>query len=186
MRKRLSAILRFPCAATVIIAAGTSVLLAGVRGTPHDLSAAGWSRGEICLPCHVSHRGNQEQYSWNHAYPSDSAFTKRDGATLGMESLTCLGCHDGQTALDSFGGAAGSTVMTGSAVVGRDLSDDHPVGVAYPTGRPRYRSPVTVEQDLRLYDGRIQCGSCHDVHNNARGNFLRVESRLLCQICHDY
>ena len=186
MRKRLMKHLQFSCAVIVIVAVGTGVLLGGVRGTPHDFSAAAWSKGEICSPCHASHRSSQERYSWNHAYPSDSDFTKRPGATLGLESLMCLGCHDGQTALDSFGGTTGSTLMTGGKVVGRDLSNDHPVGVVYPSADPRFKNRTMVERDLRLYDGKIECCSCHDAHNNAGGNFLRVESRQLCQTCHDY
>ena len=178
--------LRFFCAVIAIIATGTGVLLGGVGGTPHDFSGASWSKGERCLPCHASHSGTQEQYSWNHAYSSDSDFVKRDGATLGLESLMCLGCHDGQTALDSFGGVTGSTLMTGDKVVGRDLSDDHPVGVVYPSADPRYKNRAVVERDLRLFDGRIECCSCHDAHNNPNGNFLRVKSRQLCQTCHDY
>ena len=124
-------------------------------------------------------------YSWNHSYPPDSAFTTREDATLGYESLTCLGCHDGQTALDSFGGASGSTVMTGRAVVGRDLSNDHPAGVAYPTGDSRYKSAAIAGRDVRLFNGKVECASCHDAHNDSYGNFLRIDTRRLCQICHD-
>jgi len=167
----------------VVLAGG--VVLAGVGGTAHDFSGQSWSRGEMCLPCHTPHQGGDIRYSWNHAYPPGAAFTKRPGATLGFQSLACLGCHDGQTALDSFGGATGTTVMTGRAVVGRDLSDDHPVGVKYPASDRRYKGQAAVESDLRLYNGVVECGTCHDPHSNARGKFLRVDSRDLCQTCHD-
>ena len=167
----------------VVLAAGA--LRAGVRGSPHDFSGRSWSGGQICLPCHGNHGSSGSGYSWNHAFPADTAFTTRADAALGESSLMCLGCHDGQTALDSFGGATGSTVMTGGAVVGRDLRDDHPVGVAYPSGDPRYRSAGVVEGNLPLYDGRLECGSCHDPHDNRWGKFLRLDSRVLCQTCHD-
>ncbi len=77
-------------------------------------------------------------------------------------------------------------VTCGGALVGIDLSNDHPVGVVYPSADPRFKNRTMVERDLRLYDGKIECCSCHNAHNNAGGNFLRVESRQLCQTCHDY
>ena len=171
--------------AMTVLGLSVAGALAGIQGTPHDLSSQSWASGEICLPCHASHSASSQPYSWNHAYPSEEAFTIRDGATLGLESLMYLGCHDGQTAIDSFGGVSGTTVMVGSAVVGRDLSDDHPVGVVYPSGNASYRSVGIVEAQLRLYDDRIECGSCHDVHNDTRGRFLRVSGSQLCLICHN-
>ncbi len=186
MRKKLVKHQQCLCTAVITLAVGAGILWGGVSGTPHDFSGAGWSKGEMCLPCHSNHRNNQEQYAWNHALPADTDFTKRQGATLGLESLMCLGCHDGQTALDSFGGVTGSIVLTGAKVVGRDLSNDHPVGVAYPSGDSRYKNQGSVESTLPLYDGKIECGSCHDAHDNTSGNFLRISTRQLCQTCHDY
>lgn len=171
--------------AMTILGLSVAGALGGIQGTPHDLSDKGWSRGEICLPCHSSHSASSQRYAWNHAYPSDAAFTSREGAALGLESLMCLGCHDGQTAMDSFGGVTGTSVMVGSAVVGRDLSDDHPVGVAYPSGNANYRSLGIVDTQLQLYADKVECASCHDVHNNTRGRFMRVDTRQLCQTCHN-
>jgi len=180
-------ITRLRCAlpAAAVLLACLSALFAGVGGTPHDFRQSSWSQGKMCAPCHTTHRGTDAGYSWNHAYPPDAAFTTRPNAALGRESLMCLGCHDGQTALDSFGGATGSTVMTGKAVVGRDLSNDHPVGATYPTSDSRYKSPASVMQDLPLFDGKVECGSCHDPHTNKRAKFLRMDTRSLCQTCHD-
>ncbi|HLA35347.1 MAG TPA: cytochrome c3 family protein [Rhodocyclaceae bacterium] len=77
-----------------------------------------------------------------------------DGAvSLGSISLACLSCHDGSQAMDNMinqpgsgGYAAGGAVlpggvwaganqtagqMTGVANLGKDLSNDHPVGIQY-------------------------------------------------------
>jgi len=172
--------------AALALALGASTLLGAVAGTAHDFSGAGWSRGEICLPCHASHNSPTAKYSWNRAVSDDAAFLTRDGAVLGIESLMCLGCHDGQTAMDSFGGGQGTVTLTGDAVVGRDLRNEHPVGVPYPTAADnRYKPSTTVRDDLALFNGKVECQSCHDPHDNRHGNFLRVDRRSLCQTCHD-
>ena len=175
----------------LVVASGVLVLgirlsYGGIRGTSHDFSEAAWSGGQMCAPCHASHDSDQGAgYSWAHAYPSDSVFTKREGSVLGVDSLMCLGCHDGQTALDRFGDRLGSAVMTGARAFGRDIRNSHPVGVSYPSSREGYRTAENVGSELQLYDGRIECGSCHDPHDDRNGKFLRVDSRVLCQLCHD-
>ena len=170
--------------ASIVLAPGAGMLFARLTGSPHDFSGTAWSEGEICLPCHVSHRGQSSGLVWNHSMPDSVDFSLRSGASLGRPSLMCLGCHDGQTALDSFGGEVGTVMMSGDAVVGRDLSNDHPVGIPYPSGDSRYESQSTVGQRLLLVDGRVECASCHDPHSNTQSHFLRVESRQLCQTCH--
>jgi len=46
-------------------------------------------------------------------------------------SKLCLSCHDGTVALDSYGGVNGSTIITGSALLGTDLSTSHPISMKY-------------------------------------------------------
>ncbi len=160
----------------------------------HDFSGSGWSQGEVCLPCHTPHNSISTEYLWNHAMPADADFTKREGSTLGTHSLMCLGCHDGQTAIDSIGGQPGQTVMTGDSVIGRDLTDDHPVGVEYTDGHGR-RAPIGtmwgtqpgVDGKLPLYgENRIECTTCHTPHDNSNNNFLRISNAgsAMCLTCH--
>jgi predicted CXXCH cytochrome family protein len=99
--------------------------------------------------------------------------------------------------------------------LGTNMQGAHPVSVPYPrTGRPGYASiavsggdpttyvtPVTTgclgsaqcagNVAVPLYtdtSGRmgIECGSCHDAHDNANGSFLRISnaSSALCLACH--
>jgi predicted CXXCH cytochrome family protein len=108
----------------------------------------------------------------------------------------CLSCHDGVTAIDSYGGTAGTVVMTGSAALGTDLSDDHPIGIEYPTSSTEYNEPTTFAPGINGGTGvklvtingleRVECTSCHHVHNNGLGNFLRVpiQESYLCLQCH--
>ena len=175
---------------------------AGIAGTDHDFSGSGWSGGEICLPCHAPHNTDSAAgYLWNHDYQPSSAFTLHPDAELGHGSLICLGCHDGQTAIDSFGGNTGSTVISGDEALGTDLTDDHPVGIEYPYtpgGYNRYAAPGTIwgshpaVGNLPLWDSsvganRIECTTCHTPHSNSINPFLRVSNAGsgLCITCHD-
>jgi predicted CXXCH cytochrome family protein len=193
-----------------------SALAAGVLGTSHDFSDDDWNRVggvrryELCLPCHTPHDAlDLEGAIWNHASADPGSFTTWDGATLGEGSLKCLGCHDGQTALDAFSGQAGdvANVMTGDKVIGADLRDDHPVGVDYPTSGTRFSAVTTVfggpgvkrtfgttTVSLPL-DGdfaapTVECTSCHTPHSNDKAPFLRAITSdatypsMLCVTCH--
>jgi len=184
-----------------VLALSGAAVAGPVTGTPHDFSDDGWSGGQICLPCHTPHNAKAGVgYLWNHAIPTDADFTKyEEGAVLGMQSLTCLGCHDGQTAIDSIGNETGTELMTGSANIGRDLTNDHPVGVEYGTssrraplgtvhGHAGVNIPAGSTRGLPLFgdDNRLECATCHSPHSNDNGNFLRVDNAgsALCIGCH--
>jgi len=123
---------------------------AGISGSKHDFGGAGWSKGEICLPCHAPHHSNKAGYAdkgplWNHktlaanttyAYDTyDSAsgeILPSDPIKLDAQSMLCMSCHDGTIALDSFGGVDGSYTIgaKGKLVEGGSLEGNHPVGSA--------------------------------------------------------
>jgi len=179
-----------------------------ITGTAHDFSSAGWSGGNICLACHTPHNGDQtvpEAPLWNHAV-TGSSFTMYTGTTMDAttsqpsgESLLCLSCHDGTIALDSYGGATGTNYISGTGNLGTDLSNDHPISFDYNTALAALDGGLhdpsttptalggTIDHDL-LFGGRMQCSSCHDVHN-AEGNtyLLRISNvgSALCLTCHN-
>jgi len=79
------------------------------------------------------------------------------------------------------------------------LEDDHPVSFVYNTALsmqddglkdPAMESTAlgnTIEIDL-LYGGRVECASCHDVHDTAGiSKLLRFsnDESALCLTCHD-
>ena len=80
----------------------------------------------------------------------------------------------------------------GSANLGTDLSDDHPVSFVYSadlaTKDPQIRTPDSLPDELRLDRyGEVQCVTCHDPHDDTFGDFL-VLSNLrsnLCLKCHN-
>jgi predicted CXXCH cytochrome family protein len=175
-------------AALILVASGVSQ--AAISGSKHDLRTP-LSINEICITCHAPHNPDPgDQPLWNHALSSTSGYTMYPTTLSGgspdtvpnANSLMCMGCHDGVTALDSFGGTTGGTVLTGSAAIGKDLSDDHPISIT-PTA-----TDISVPAG-QLYGGKIECGSCHDPHNDATSpvDFLRISNTNsdLCLDCHD-
>ncbi len=184
------------------------VASAQIVGSAHDFSGQTWSQGEICKVCHTPHNGTMlpDAPLWNHQLTS-STFTLYTSSTLNAtmgqpdgNSKLCLSCHDGTVALENFGGVTnGGTYVTGAALVGTNLSNDHPVSFTYNTALhtadPGLYDPSvalsglggTIAQDM-LFSNKMQCASCHDVHNSYGINNLLVKSNAasaLCLTCHD-
>jgi hypothetical protein len=196
---------------------------AGITGSKHDFGSLGWSQNQICLPCHTPHNAIVKDTNgqvlagplWNHAL-SNATYTlylddNGQGVTgqVDQNSKLCLSCHDGTVALDSFGGATGSTMISAEGNVGTDLSDDHPIGehAVWPTPNPTYmvdpalRTAAGIMPLRPLADGRLAvgCTSCHEPHNRKNttsmlwvkndGAATTVDGRTvsgsaLCMNCH--
>ncbi len=180
-----------------------------VANTPHNLNnypGVSIPGDQICLPCHTPHNAllaGNENVLWNHEETGEN-FTMYSDAAGQPEgrSKMCLSCHDGVTAIDSYGGTTGSTKITGTANLGTNLSDDHPIGVEYPDfATTDYNDPSGFDGGINSGDGvklvtfgsgatavqRVECTSCHNVHNNGLGSFLRVplQTSYICLQCHD-
>lgn len=195
-------------AATIGVLAVTLMGQTGITGSAHDFSdvAGNWAEGEICLPCHTPHGANTDVAAplWNHAL-TEQVFALYGGGSapadeaLDSKSVLCMSCHDGITALDSFGGKTGTILMQGSAVIGTDLSNDHPVGATavYPDQGPNSRMRPASEwegwgprggmwrQPLNG-DMVVGCTTCHNVHNTVHKAMARrtLDGSDLCLACH--
>jgi predicted CXXCH cytochrome family protein len=149
---------------------------------------------------------------WARNFPSgtntfgvyDSATEKNKATELGGSSLTtstdvrmysllCLSCHDGVTS--TFSPAMKTINMVGSrnafatgAYESNGLTNDHPVNMSYdPTKNPALQAVATVTASLPLYGttNTVQCGTCHEPHNNANTNYLRQPNNTThCTTCH--
>ncbi len=179
-----------------------------IVGTDHDFSNNGWAQGQICLPCHTPHAvpsanlgpNGESNILWNHELTT-ATFTMYSpldsGNTItgqpGETSKMCLSCHDGTTAIDSYGGTTGTNFISGGELIGTDLRDDHPIGLVYPTGTAGYNDPSTFPATgVKLVIGegvanRVECNSCHDPHGAGFSDFLRgsMSGSALCLQCHD-
>ncbi len=187
-----------------------------ITGSKHDFSGQSWSGGRICIVCHTPHNADTSVNNaplWNHS-STTATYTLYNSPTLdateaqpGESSKLCLSCHDGTVAVDSFGGASGSTTIAAAGNLGTDLSDDHPFSFTYDTNLattdgalhdPSTQS-VTIGsspsksgtiQEVLLYDNKMECASCHDVHNTfttTSGFLLKVstDGSKLCLACHN-
>lgn len=74
-----------------------------------------------------------------------------------------------------------------------DLRDDHPISIVYSEGdgsnhAAGFNPPVgdKFPNGVRLYSGRVECASCHNVHDPAVPPFLRTSNAnsSLCKTCH--
>jgi predicted CXXCH cytochrome family protein len=131
----------------------------------------------------------------------------------GAASKLCLSCHDGTVAVDNYIGkqrmwgnnggtnnpvAIGTAGNLGGAAIGgtsANLSDDHPIGFVYDAALASVKgdmvtpsSAALVSTDVPLYEGKLECSTCHDVHNGAGfTKLLRVNNSAgsgLCRKCH--
>ena len=187
-----------------------------ITGSAHDFSTDGWAGGEICKACHAPHNNLNTAGSllWNHALTtatytlySSPSMNATPGQPSGTSKL-CLSCHDGTVALDSFGGVTGTTVIDGDANLGTAFGNDHPISITYDaalaTTDGSLATPATATvtigsgsqtrtgtvQALLLTADRVECASCHDVHNTytagTGGALLKVSNAnsALCLTCH--
>jgi hypothetical protein len=232
--------------------------------------------GEVCVYCHTPHGAdtNVKLPLWNRTTLATTYKTYNELKTSsltqtvsqpGVNSLSCLSCHDGQTAMDSIINMPGSgrynanmatTNQTSAAglaflnswspgtqshqtlglnsaeclachgavaipgapdfriaAIGTDLTNDHPVGITFPTKNGAgtdFKTPtgtqgnatffdadsngVMDKGDVRLYDAKVECASCHDPHGVPSGapgstfnlTFMRVANTnsAVCLTCH--
>jgi hypothetical protein len=166
--KKLTAVLAFAAltALSATAAFAGAAPATGVVGSMHDITYMGAAHGfynqdqfqRVCIFCHTPHNamtvgqtgGGVPAPLWNHAVTSlvsPLPYQWAAPANLPINIIDplmgptrlCLGCHDGQTAVDSHGTIGGATagtanngnhVMSGSKVV-NDFTVTHPVGFLY-------------------------------------------------------
>lgn len=136
----------------------------------------------FCFTCH-----NDEVLgaNWRHklsvSYAHASGRLEESGAGfLDPYSVECLSCHDGVISkTESF------EISAGDFQHGIGLS--HPVGVEYPLMSPKndFIAPDALGGEVRLFDGKVGCLSCHTPYGKEKG-FLVRDNRgsALCLSCH--
>jgi predicted CXXCH cytochrome family protein len=156
-----------------------------------------WSRTENAAFDYTPYRSN--------------AIAASPGQPQGASRL-CLSCHDGTIALGSYGYPAldrpggfvretfggnrlsDYSVQPGkkTAVIGKDLSDDHPISMEYGLKPLEFVDPdPLLTRLLSLRNGKlyVECTACHSPHDNEYGNFLvkdtSVQKDAICTMCHN-
>ena len=123
----------------------------------------------------------------------------------------CLTCHA------DTGDGVGAGVIADFRLfnIGTDLRNDHPIGITFPTSNgpgTDWNTPAGVQgssnyfetiangrmdkEEIRTYDGRVECASCHDPHGVPTAGpgtvfnktFLRKQNTngsAVCLTCHN-
>ncbi len=182
-----------------------------IEGTIHNLSTTGpgdtraIALDEICKFCHTPHAGSNQGVLFNKP-DTQAPFIVYNSPSLdglvnppGRESRLCLTCHDGTIALGDLL-SEGTTwefppgrEFLDSTSGGLDpmLRDDHPVSFLYDAGLAaadeNLAHPATLPPELPLSAGRVECSTCHAVHNNTLGYFMQAPwtDGSMCETCHD-
>ncbi len=176
----------------------------GVAQTKHNLSVSGPGDplSRVCVFCHTPHNANPATPLWNRSLP-ELRYTPYSSSTLGSSpgqpthaSRLCLSCHDGTIALGKVLQAdtppTMGSVMTGSANLSQNLSDDHPISFVYDGNlaaqNQELNSPSVLSGGPVHLDayGQLQCTTCHDPHYSPYPDFLVRDNQFsaLCTTCH--
>jgi predicted CXXCH cytochrome family protein len=175
------------------------------------------AENKICGVCHATHQAKNEPSAplWNHQSTAVAAYTLYTSPTFsGQGGLTitnpsassklCLSCHDGTVAIENFGGTTTGTNFIPAnskigGVAGNDKSKDHPISFQYTDALATIdgglRPPTTTNSGLggsitndMLFANKMECASCHDVHNKYSVTHLLKMSNInsqLCLTCHN-
>jgi predicted CXXCH cytochrome family protein len=180
---------------------------ADIASTKHNLTPSGPGTFKapeatgLCTFCHTPHNANGSRALWNRSL-SAATYTLYSSTTLVAtptqptgSSRLCLSCHDGTMAMGTLlrpPGGVQPTLgkLTGSALLGTDLSNDHPISFTYDSklaaDRGELVDPLGAPKALHLdVGGQMQCTSCHDAHAD-RTKFMRMDpiKGALCTTCH--
>lgn len=167
----------------------------------------------ICVFCHTPHNASMTAKPlWNRTINTTgySMYDASWGTVVGAVdsqpggvSAACLSCHDGTLALDAIlnppgavtpatfaddnamaGTEAGEEMLASSnAMLGQDMRNDHPISIAFDAGNAGFETPTA---GAKIYNGKVECGSCHNPHDDSNVPFLRIANTAsaLCLDCH--
>lgn len=175
--------------------------------------------GEPCMYCHAPHSGIngtpgvQDTPLWSQKLSSVQSYQMYSSSTmvnqtnslppLGSNSTLCLSCHDGTVAVGTttpWGQVPMSSNLSGTpADLGTNLSSTHPFSFVTPLQAapdlwPSMSANPPSTQDttgaVRLINGNVECGSCHNPHVqniDSSGDFLVIDNSqsALCLACHN-
>ncbi len=192
----------------VLLAGGGARAQTQIAHTMHNLSPSGPGQirenqaAGVCIFCHTPHNARPTRALWNRELPGIT-YKLYESSTLEAQvtqptgsSRLCLSCHDGILALGELrvrdNGVRFATLgqLTGRTSFGVNLSNDHPVSFLYNSALALKTGdlvdPFALPSTAPLEDGRMQCATCHDPHEDRRANFLRMNSEFgkSCTVCH--
>jgi len=170
-----------------------------IAGTPHNMMAskAGAEKKgvladySLCRSCHVPHKATAVEPLWNRkegvaVFDMNRELPANDKHIHALDpgSRNCLACHDGSMA-PSFPHRDDDT---DTQVNVNTLSKTNPANYnLHLFNFPRSDIEIGRPENLPLTSqDEVGCITCHDPHNNDKGQFLRVsaEGAAICLECH--
>lgn len=152
--------------------------------------------GSLCAACHLGQGGTTRQRShWQFSTrahlptrpraPGRGPDHAARGGAIDEVSRNCLSCHDDISATITTGheGARQRRQRAGSM-------KDHPIGTDYAATVLRslgeYQPSSRLEPGIELFDGRVGCGSCHNLYADTASHLVASQRRgELCRKCHN-
>jgi hypothetical protein len=168
------------------LAAFASTSYAAVENSKHDFNFQGsysTSKASRCQYCHVPHHSATwaDTALWAISEPDTSGYSlwTTVGTLDPARSVTCLACHGDATTppleLDGTTQVLGQAMAT-SAVLGPDLTNDHPIGSAFmvePGAHGIKDVPeikigrATITKATSSTWRSVECALCHSVHGQS-------------------
>jgi len=140
----------------------------------------------FCISCHregISLDGHTDTI--NVAHIGSRFKVTNPSESLDPISKECISCH---------GGIIGKTATfkLGAGIwTHDDPSHNHPIGVDYEKSRignteARLKHVSVIDKRLKLFDGKVGCGTCHDVYSKGqRSLVMSNEGSRICTSCHE-
>jgi hypothetical protein len=148
-------------------------------GDEFELSSENQTQKMACLTCHSSSASIESVAEYHiearHLFHSD--------ITVNASSLSaiCLNCHGGEM-------TPGATDFTTDAI-SVTHSASHPIGIKPVLGQGDRTNKIrdSLDPDVTLYDGRIECQTCHQLNRSQTAFASPFEPAYdLCLGCHEH
>ena len=139
-------------------------------------------RGAVfCNACHGNNTKEHVLYEAVHPFPDQNIPWE---TSLDTFTLQCIECHNDKIYVPQ------GTLNVGITGHQSSSGSNHPVGVSFArmaARSPRRFNPAsTLPQEIRLYNGKIGCGTCHSAYSKEK--YMLVENNRgsrLCRTCHN-
>ena len=156
--------------------------------TPSGVSLA-------CLSCHDAAGGGAVSAGIGSGDQHDlvNPSNKITNVTNRAGGAACNACHGDDGRNNAKPGGDVFPRLYEEWQIGNDLSNDHPISMLYADSMQAdiyFNTPPDMQKgwsDIRLYDGRVECPSCHNPHDPDNVPFLRKSNggSQLCLTCHN-
>jgi predicted CXXCH cytochrome family protein len=163
----------------------TCVTCHTVHGAGKYLLVGGVSGKAFCIKCHQGSLLAQGKHGHEVAASSlhqPQYEIKNLNEPLDRESIDCLSCHDGTFSKYQYV-AIGSGLWNHTQGIGLT----HPIGVDYGQAqrKGRYRHSAALNKKIRLFSGKMGCGSCHSLYSSFPKKLIMSNNgSALCLECH--